>query len=153
MLCSGDLWFKSRLWHRFFSQKFMGHTRTEKTKEMVDSRTVFLKLWSMDHLRSSRSALVVLQTIQDKNSNSNELRITLQLNISEFGNDTWQSPFTFSPCTDILWHVSTDFPLYSQRQKRDLRVDLGKKKKTLPWINVHNFYIFGGRKLKFCIVI
>ena len=37
----------------------------------------FLKIWSADHLWSSRSSLVVLEKIQKKNKNSNELRITL----------------------------------------------------------------------------
>ena len=44
---------------------------------------------------------------------------------SQFGNDTWQSSFTFPPSTDILWNLlpypSTDFPLYSQQKKRNLK--------------------------------
>ena len=41
------------------------------------SKPAFLKLWSADHLWSSKFALVILQKVQKKNSNSNELRITL----------------------------------------------------------------------------
>ena len=41
--------------------------------------------------------------------------------------------------------------LQSDTKVSNLMVDVSKK--TLPWINVHNFYIFEGRKLKFCLVL
>ena len=46
----------------------------------------------------------------------------------DFGNDM-AIVFYFSPSTDILWNLlpypSTDFPLYSQQQKRDLKHNEG----------------------------
>ena len=61
------------------------------------------------------------------------LKRVFKPNNKKQGNYTWQSSFTFSPSTDILWNLlpypSTEFPLYSQQQKRDIKHD----KRVFPW--------------------
>ena len=82
---------------------------------MQSLKAAFLKLWSADHLWSLWSALEVLKKIQ----------MNWIAEILEFGNGTWQSPFNFSLCTDILWnllpYLSTHFPTLLSETKEGFK--------------------------------
>ena len=72
-----------------------------------------------------RDPLLLKEYRRKIKKNLNEFHIILQLKISVFGNNAWQSTFTFSLISDIIWNLlpcpSNDFPLYSQQQMRYLK--------------------------------
>ena len=66
-------------------------------------RPAFFKLCFANHLWSSISALVVLQNYWRK---LKWIACNIIIKISEFGNDTWQSPFTFLPILTFIEFIT-----------------------------------------------
>ena len=91
--------------HRLIKDiKLIKLKRVQKARTQA-FRSAFLKLWSADHLWSSRSVLLVLQTRSKKKIKFKLTACHTIAKISEFVNDALRLPFTFSPSTDILWNL------------------------------------------------